>query len=105
MSNQKLEETIKKLRGLFYIKPCEDADYKRKPVDEKLKQEIIDEQKGKCFLCECKTTVPMLHHKKPDGESVKDNLVMLCYSCHTFIHSILKRFLGYRGTATFNRKW
>jgi len=92
------QEFHEKLHKLLDLKKCSDENYKRVPVSEKLRDEIKESQKKMCYLCRCKTTVPATHHIQPDGESVKENLVMLCSLCHQWVHWILKKHLGYRGT-------
>jgi len=92
-----------KLHKLLDLSKCSDDNYKRIPVPEKLREEIYEEQKGLCWLCKCKTTVPQTHHIQPDGESIKENLVMICSLCHQWVHWMLKRYLGYRGT--MRGKW
>jgi hypothetical protein len=98
-----MKEAIKKLERLLLIPNCENQDYKRKDIKEDLKEQIYKEQEGKCYLCNCKTTNPLTHHIIPNGESVKENLIMLCPLCHQFIHWLLKKYLGYKASAY--RKW
>jgi hypothetical protein len=92
------EMLIDKFRRLLVIKPCLDSSYKRVLVPQVLKDEIYNEQNGKCFLCYCKTATPLTHHIVPDGESIKSNLVMMCPLCHRSIHWLLKKYLNYRGS-------
>jgi len=96
------QEIHQKLHKLLDLPKCNDNNYTRQPINEELRKEIYDEQKTLCWLCKCKTTIPMTHHIQPDKESTKDNLVMLCPLCHQWVHWMLKKYLGYRGTAT---KW
>ena len=93
------QEVYNKIHKLLNLKKCNDENYQREPINKKMREEIYEVQKGMCWLCKCKTTVPATHHIQPDGESNKDNLVMLCFLCHQWIHWILKKHLGYRGTA------
>jgi len=93
-----IEQIHPKLHKLLDLPKCLDDNYTRKVVSEKLRKEISEEQKGLCWLCKCKTTTPKTHHIQPDGESVRENLVMLCSLCHQWVHWILKKYLGYRGT-------
>lgn len=91
-------ELFVKLERLLSVNKCVDSNYKRLKVDDSIKKQIIDEQEGKCFLCTCKTTIPLIHHIKPDGDSVIDNLLMICPLCHRWVHWILKKYFGYRGS-------
>jgi len=103
MASKEINEFLEKIKRLVNLEKCRDVNYKRDSVNEKLKDEICEEQKGMCWLCNCKTTVPLIHHVQPDGKSEKENLVMLCPLCHQFIHWILKKYLNYRGTAGVQR--
>jgi len=89
---------LNRLERLFSVPKCKDQNYSRKKNPPELIKKVYEEQGGKCFLCECKTTIPMTHHIQPDGESTRENLVMLCILCHQWAHWILKKHLGYRGT-------
>lgn len=93
-----IKNLIEKLHGMLDLDKCEDINYERDKVTKELRKDIIEEQKGRCFLCGCNTTIPLLHHIKPDGKSVKDNLAMLCPLCHKWIHWMLKKYLGYRAS-------
>ena len=93
------EEAIKKIDKLLSIPKCEDLDYKRKFLKVGLKDDIWYEQEKKCYLCLVATTIPKTHHIKPDGESIRENLVILCSDCHQFIHHMLHTYLGYRKQA------
>jgi len=99
MSQQKISQFLEKIKRLTNLEKCEDPNYVRNKTNEKLRNEIIEEQKKLCWLCGCKTSVPIIHHIQPEGESKKENLVMLCPLCHQFVHWILKKYLNYRGTA------
>lgn len=95
------KEFFQKLNKIFDLEKCKDENYKRNPTDKLIREEIYEEQKGKCWLCGCKTSVPIIHHIQPEGESIRENLVMLCPLCHQWVHWILKKYLGYRGTARY----
>ncbi len=96
---QEIKQFLERIEKLVNLKKCEDPNYIRVQINENLRKEIYKEQKGKCWLCNCKTKVPTTHHIQPEGESKKENLVMLCPLCHQFVHWILKKYLNYRGTA------
>ena len=103
MSQQEILTVLEKIKRLIDLKECKNVNYERGLIDKKLIEEIYEEQKGLCWLCKCKTTVPLTHHIQPDGNSNKENLIVLCSLCHKWIHWILKKYLGYRGTA--ERRW
>lgn len=96
---------LEKIEKLIDLNKCYDDNYQREEINKKLREEIFNEQKGLCFLCKCKTTIPLTHHIQPDGKSVKENLVMICPLCHQWIHWMLKKYLGYRGTTMRFNKW
>lgn len=100
MPKEEINTVLEKIKRLIYLDECKDDNYKRNVVLPELKNGIYEEQKEKCWLCKCQTTVPLTHHIIPDGESKRENLVMLCPLCHQWIHWILKKYLGYRGTAS-----
>jgi len=92
------KEIYDKLHRLLDLQSCFDENYQRKAVIQELRLKIIEDQKELCWLCKCKTTIPMIHHIQPDGESILENLIMLCPLCHQWVHWMLKKYLGYRGT-------
>jgi len=96
---EELKQFLEKIEKLVDLKKCDDSNYTRNPTNKKLVKKIYEEQKGKCWLCKCKTNVPLTHHIQPEGKSSRENLVIICPLCHQFIHWILKKYLGYRGTA------
>lgn len=98
-----IKEVEERVHTLLDLNKCLDENYLRTPVDKNLVIFINEQQDGKCWICGCKTTLPLTHHIKPDGESIRENLVMLCPLCHQWIHWILKKELGYRGSAV--RTW
>lgn len=98
-----IKELYEKLHRLLDLNRCIDENYQRKPINKELVELVYNDQKRECFLCGCKTSVPLTHHIQPDGESNRDNLIMLCPLCHQWVHWILKKNFGYRGTA--NRIW
>lgn len=64
---------------------------KRKPMDKKVRQAVIDRSGGICDLCGCHYTVATqhVHHRKlrsRGGDDSMANLVAVCWSCHFSIH-------------------
>jgi len=96
-----IELVINKIQTLLNLETCKDTNYERHKIPDELRKEFIKNQKGKCYLCNCQTTQPLIHHIKPDGESISENLVMLCPLCHRWVHWMLKKHLGYRASIDF----
>jgi len=87
---------ILKIRNLIQLPTCKDNSYKRQPISKELRKEVSDSQNEKCYLCECKPQRPLTHHIIPNGRSIKSNLVLLCPTCHKFVHVIIAKQLGYK---------
>jgi predicted restriction endonuclease len=77
-------------------------EYQRYPIDKETQEKIYEQQKGRCYLCTTETSVPKTHHIKPDGPSKLDNLVMLCASCHFWVHWMLYKHLGWHKVVRFH---
>jgi len=99
------QELFFKLEKLLIIDKCKDINYERNKTNKNERNKVIESQKGLCFLCKCKTTIPLVHHVIPDGDNNEENLIMLCPLCHKWVHWMLKRYLGYRATIEPWRKY
>ena len=52
-----------------------------------LRQRLLDEATGKCPLCKKGLGRSNIHHRDGCGLNwVRDNLIILCYSCHNLIN-------------------
>lgn len=85
-----------KLERLLKIPDCRNPKYKREQTSKEIREEIIREYDGKCWLCNCNPSTINIHHVDPEGLSTKENLVPLCSFCHRWIHWILYKIKGYR---------
>lgn len=98
MSKEELIKVLQeKVKPLIDLPECLDDNYKVTTLTKELRDTVYKEQNGLCWICKCKTTVPNTHHIKPDGPATRENLVMLCNTCHIWLHGLLKKYLGYRG--------
>ena len=107
MEEQTRQEILQKIEQLIDLPECKNKNYQRDTISSELRKKILDKQGGICFLCKTDTRVPLTHHIIPDEESTEGNLVMLCFTCHSFIHGIVHRFLGYKNVIRggFGRGW
>lgn len=99
------QEILSKLDRLLSVPKCKDVHYKRKQAPQELREELIKESKGICYVCKAKPSVPFAHHIRPDGDNEKDNLVILCTLCHRWVHWILKKYFGYRAAFNVTKYW
>jgi 5-methylcytosine-specific restriction endonuclease McrA len=78
----KMHQALKsaEINLLLGITPAE-----RQPIAPKTRREVLERHSGKC--ARCRTTEEIeLHHRRPvihGGTNDPDNLVPLCYRCHT----------------------
>lgn len=93
-----MHELFRRLKLVLVIKKCENQNYERQLIPLPLVSRINHEQKGLCYLCMTKTSVPKTHHILPSGGNERENLVMLCLNCHAWVHWMLKKHLGWRAT-------
>jgi hypothetical protein len=85
-----------------------DPNEKRKPISKKLREKILERDKG-CKICgferfgEKLVKTPKktyaypcermmrIHHICPKEESSEENLICVCLVCHDFVHSMQSR--------------
>ncbi len=97
-----MEQAIQRVKRLLSIPKGPKSDYQRYPIDKETQETVYDEKKGKCYLCDTVTSVPVTHHVKPDGPSDRGNLVMLCATCHFWVHWMIHKHLGWRKVVRFH---
>jgi 5-methylcytosine-specific restriction endonuclease McrA len=97
-----MEQPIRRIKQLLGIPKSKGLEYQRYPIDKETQEAVYADQDGKCYLCTTSTTVPVTHHIKPDGPSDRQNLVMLCATCHFWIHWMLHKHLGWRKVVRFH---
>jgi 5-methylcytosine-specific restriction endonuclease McrA len=64
------------------------GEKERQGIPTAVRKQVIERDQGKCVVCYSNGNI--CHHKNPRGESVVDNLVMLCLHCHEYIHWMLR---------------
>ena len=64
---------------------------KRKPIPSKLRDELLIEARHRCCLCPDHPVITNAHHVievKAGGPNTQENLVLVCGTCHDYIHRI-----------------
>lgn len=66
---------------------------KKHPLPEEVKKEVMRRDNFRCQICKSPFGL-VLHHIEPFGESIPSNLITLCRTCHSVVHTYL-RLKGY----------
>ena len=95
----------KKVELLINVPECTNKNYKRENTPSEIRKKIIQRDEGKCFLCGTKPKAILVHHIKPLGDSTENNLVVMCNTCHVWIHRLLNKMKGYKSVRTYTSYW
>jgi hypothetical protein len=89
-----VENIGERLYRLMNVPICTDRHYTRTPISKDVQNKI--ELALGCYLCEIADAYHVVHHIQPDGEAVETNLVLLCLTCHEWVHYLLYKHKGYK---------
>ena len=83
------------LKKLLNDVPWYNEKKKKVNFNEKIRNNILKRDNNTCQLCKNNKVYLLCHHIIPNGSATDNNLIMLCETCHTLVHTLLKR-KGYK---------
>jgi len=95
--SEKCQICIAELYKLITRRPLYDG-YLSKIIDEgggkgditrEMREFILERDRKRCQICNHKSV--LIHRIDPNGGATKENLLVLCSTCHEYVHKILRR--------------
>ena len=96
-----------KLKEILEAAPICDPERKdnKGTITDDIRKQILERDNHVCVICE-KEKQKIIHHADPYGAATLENLYVLCFACHEYIHKILrKKGYKYYRPPTYRRGW